>query len=192
MADSSSTSADAAASEVPAQKMFLRSKINPEFQVEIGPSVINCCNILKNVTEHTDNSDAVEVDMTQKQLERFIDLHNHFPAATATLADKDLEWTNNFFKQMPENEFKELCWKADYLDSQRFLEAAGDLVLAELENMEVPEIQKYLNIVDDYTPEERKAMEEHPLEFFTGVSIQQDEAEKAAAQGGQDAAAAAQ
>uniref|UniRef100_A0A914QJW2 Uncharacterized protein n=1 Tax=Panagrolaimus davidi TaxID=227884 RepID=A0A914QJW2_9BILA len=191
MADTSSTPAvvaDAAAPEVPAQKMFLRSKINPEFQIEIGPSVINCCNILKNVTEHTDNSDAVEVDMTQIQLERFVELHNHFPA-TATLADKDLEWTNNFFKQMPEADFKELCWKADYLDSQRFLEAAGDFVLAELENLEVPEIQKYLNIVDDYTPEERKAMEEHPLEFFTGVSIQQDEVEKAA-QGGQDAAPA--
>uniref|UniRef100_A0AC35GI46 SKP1 component dimerisation domain-containing protein n=1 Tax=Panagrolaimus sp. PS1159 TaxID=55785 RepID=A0AC35GI46_9BILA len=173
MADSSSTPADiadAAAPEVPAQKMFLRSKINPEFQIEIGPSVINC------------------FDMTQIQLERFVELHNHFPA-TATLADKDLEWTNNFFKQMPEADFKELCWKADYLDSQRFLEAAGDFVLSELENKEVPEIQKYLNIVDDYTPEERKAMEEHPLEFFTGVSIQQDEAEKAA-QGGQDAPAA--
>uniref|UniRef100_A0AC34F983 Uncharacterized protein n=1 Tax=Panagrolaimus sp. ES5 TaxID=591445 RepID=A0AC34F983_9BILA len=75
--------------EVAGQKMFLRSKVNPEFQIEIGPSVINCY-------------------------------------------------------------------------------------------MEVPDIQKYLNIVDDYTPEERKAMEEHPLEFFTGVSIQQDEAEQAA------------
>uniref|UniRef100_A0AC35GWM2 Uncharacterized protein n=1 Tax=Panagrolaimus sp. PS1159 TaxID=55785 RepID=A0AC35GWM2_9BILA len=30
------------------------------------------------------------------------------------------------------------------------------------------------------TPEERKAMEEHPLEFFTGVSIQQDEAQQQA------------
>uniref|UniRef100_A0A914PFM5 SKP1 component dimerisation domain-containing protein n=1 Tax=Panagrolaimus davidi TaxID=227884 RepID=A0A914PFM5_9BILA len=79
---------------------------------------------------------------------------------------------------MPENEFKELCWKADYLDSQRFLEAAGDYVMAIMEEMEVKQIQEYLNIVDDYTPEERKAMEEHPLEFFTGVSIQQDETEQ--------------
>uniref|UniRef100_A0A914Q858 Uncharacterized protein n=1 Tax=Panagrolaimus davidi TaxID=227884 RepID=A0A914Q858_9BILA len=56
-------------------------------------------------------------------------------------------------------------------------------------NMEVKQIQEYLNIVDDYTPEERKAMEEHPLEFFTGVSIQQDGAvqqqEAQAAAGGQ-------
>uniref|UniRef100_A0A914QK95 Uncharacterized protein n=1 Tax=Panagrolaimus davidi TaxID=227884 RepID=A0A914QK95_9BILA len=169
------------APEAAEQKMFLRSKINPEFQIEVGSSVINCCNILMNVTEHTDNSDAVEVDMTQKQLvkqlEKFVELHNHFPS-TAKLTDKDLEWTNAFFKEMPENEFKELCWKADYLDSQRFLEAAGDFVMAIMEEMEVPQIQKYLNIVDDYTPEERKAMEEHPLEFFTGVSIQQDEAEQ--------------
>uniref|UniRef100_A0A914PSM3 SKP1 component dimerisation domain-containing protein n=1 Tax=Panagrolaimus davidi TaxID=227884 RepID=A0A914PSM3_9BILA len=105
---------------VPEPKMFLRSKTNPEYQIEI-------------------------------------------------------EWTNAFFKEMPENEFKELCWKADYLDSQRFLEAAGDFVMAIMEEMEVKQIQEYLNIVDDYTPEERKAMEEHPLEFFTGVSIQQDE-----------------
>uniref|UniRef100_A0A914YT34 SKP1 component dimerisation domain-containing protein n=1 Tax=Panagrolaimus superbus TaxID=310955 RepID=A0A914YT34_9BILA len=82
---------------------------------------------------------------------------------------------------MSDEDFKELCWKADYLDSQRFLEAAGDFVLNKLEDMEVKEIQEYLNIVDDYTPEERKAMEEHPLEFFTGVSIQQDEAEGQAA-----------
>uniref|UniRef100_A0A914PU39 Uncharacterized protein n=1 Tax=Panagrolaimus davidi TaxID=227884 RepID=A0A914PU39_9BILA len=105
------------------QKMFLCSKINPEFQIEI-------------------------------------------------------EWTNAFFKELPENEFKELCWKADYLDSQRFLEAAGDYVMTIMEEMEVMQIQEYLNIVDDYTPEERKAMEEHPLEFFTGVSIQQDDAEQ--------------
>uniref|UniRef100_A0A914PL14 SKP1-like protein n=1 Tax=Panagrolaimus davidi TaxID=227884 RepID=A0A914PL14_9BILA len=169
--------ASASAPEVAEPKMFLRSKINPEFQIEVGPSVINCCNILKNVTEHTDNSDAIEVDMTQKQLEKFVELHNHFPS-TAKITDKDLEWTNAFFKEMPESEFKELCWKADYLDSQRFLEAAGDFVMAIMEEMEVKQIQEYLNIVDDYTPEERKAMEEHPLEFFTGVSIQQDEAEQ--------------
>uniref|UniRef100_A0A914YRL4 SKP1-like protein n=1 Tax=Panagrolaimus superbus TaxID=310955 RepID=A0A914YRL4_9BILA len=160
-----------------APKMFLRSKIDPEFQIEVGPSVINCCNILKNVTEHTDNSDAVEVEMSQIQLEKFVELHNHFPAIAA-ITDKDLEWTNAFFKEMSDQDFKELCWKADYLDSQRFLEAAGDFVLNKLEDMEVKDIQEYLNIVDDYTPEERKAMEEHPLEFFTGVSIQQDEAEE--------------
>uniref|UniRef100_A0AC34G4W8 Uncharacterized protein n=1 Tax=Panagrolaimus sp. ES5 TaxID=591445 RepID=A0AC34G4W8_9BILA len=178
MATESTSPVDVAAPEISGQKMFLRSKVNPEFQVEVGPSVINCCNILKNVTEHTDNSDAVEVDMTQTQLEKFVELHNHFPA-TADITDKDLEWTNNFFKEMSDEDFKELCWKADYLDSQRFLEAAGDFVMHKMEDMEVPDIQKYLNIVDDYTAEERKAMEEHPLEFFTGVSIQQDEAEQA-------------
>uniref|UniRef100_A0A914QGE7 Uncharacterized protein n=1 Tax=Panagrolaimus davidi TaxID=227884 RepID=A0A914QGE7_9BILA len=135
----------------------------------------------KMFLQHTDNSDAVEVDMTQKQLEKFVELHNHFPS-TAKITDKDLEWTNAFFKEMPENEFKELCWNTDYLDSQRFLEAAGDFVMTIMEEMEVKQIQEYLNIVDDYTSEERKAMEEHPLEFFTGVSIQQDEAEQQQAQ----------
>uniref|UniRef100_A0AC35GNV2 Uncharacterized protein n=1 Tax=Panagrolaimus sp. PS1159 TaxID=55785 RepID=A0AC35GNV2_9BILA len=78
---------------------------------------------------------------------------------------------------MSENEFKELCWKADFLDSQRFLEAAGDYVLSKMEEMEVQQIQEYLNIQDDFTLEERKAMEEHPLKFFSGVSIQQDVAD---------------
>uniref|UniRef100_A0AC35F3P0 Uncharacterized protein n=1 Tax=Panagrolaimus sp. PS1159 TaxID=55785 RepID=A0AC35F3P0_9BILA len=153
--------------------MFLRSKTNPEFQIEVGPSVINCCSILQNVTEHTDNSDAVEVNMTQKQLEKFVELHNHFPP-TATIMDKDKEWTNAFFNEMPENEFKELCWKADFLDSQRFLEAAGDFVLS---------------LMDE---KERKAMEEHPLEFFTGVSIQKDDAATPGVEDGETPAAADQ
>uniref|UniRef100_A0AC35FUF6 Uncharacterized protein n=1 Tax=Panagrolaimus sp. PS1159 TaxID=55785 RepID=A0AC35FUF6_9BILA len=173
MASESSNVSDFAAAAD--QKMFLRSKINPEFQTEVGTSVINSCNILKNVTEYTDNSDAVEVDMTQKELEKFVEFHNHF-LSTATVTDKDLQWTNAFFKEMPENEFKEFCWKADYLDSQRFLEAAGDYVLSKMEEMEVQQIQEYLNIQDDFTLEERKAMEKHPLEFFNGVFFQQDDA----------------
>jgi hypothetical protein len=172
-----------APSNVVLQKMFLRSKIDPEFQIEIGPSVINCCNILKNVSDYTDNSDAVEVDMTQKQLELFVELHEHFPP-TAEITDKDLDWTNMFFKQMPDAFFKELCLKADFLDSQRFLEAAGDFVLEEMEEMDVAQIQQYLNIEDDYTPEERAAMEANPLEFFTGLAMQlmeEDEQQQAEA-----------
>ena len=154
-------------------KLTLRSKTDSAFTIEVGSHVIEACSILKNVAEHTDNSDAVEVDMTPKQLEDFVKLHDHFKSKPA--GEKDLEFTNGFFKAMSDAEFKDLCWKADYLDSQRFLEAAGDFVLAKLEELEVKDIQNFLNIVDDYTPDERKAMEEHPLEFFTGVSIQQDE-----------------
>uniref|UniRef100_A0A914Q4T8 SKP1-like protein n=1 Tax=Panagrolaimus davidi TaxID=227884 RepID=A0A914Q4T8_9BILA len=155
-----------------AQKLTIRSSIERNFTIEVDERVINSCTILKNVQEHTNDNGEVEVDMTPKQIEKFVELHNHFATADAP---KDLAWTNNFFAAMPEQEFKELCWKADYLDSQRFLEAAGDFVLNSMENMEVPEIQNYLNVVDDYTPEERRAMEEHPLEFFTGVSIQTDD-----------------
>uniref|UniRef100_A0A914Y939 Uncharacterized protein n=1 Tax=Panagrolaimus superbus TaxID=310955 RepID=A0A914Y939_9BILA len=155
-----------------AHKITLRSSIDPKFSIEVDDRVIQSCTILRNVQEHTNDDGEVDVDMTQRQLQNFVDLHNHFPSADAP---KDLEWTNNFFREMPETEFKELCWKADYLDSQRFLEAAGDFVLNQMENFDVPEIQSYLNVVDDYTPEERRAMEEHPLEFFTGVSIQNDD-----------------
>jgi hypothetical protein len=183
--DSSSSQQDG---ESHIQKMFLRSTVDPGFKIEIGPSVINSCSILKNVTEYTDDSEPVDVDMSQKQLEKFVELHNHFDPSDP-ITKKDIEWTNTFFKQFTEEEFKEFCWKADFLDSQRFLEAAGDFVLSVFEEMEVPDIQRYLNIVDDYTPEERKAMEEHPLEFFTGVSIQKDETEQQQAQEGQSDAA---
>uniref|UniRef100_A0AC35FEM9 Uncharacterized protein n=1 Tax=Panagrolaimus sp. PS1159 TaxID=55785 RepID=A0AC35FEM9_9BILA len=180
MAKTSAIAADAPSNVVP-QKMFLRSKINPKFQIEIGPSVINCCSILKNGLEHTDNSDAVEVDMTQKQLEMFVELHNHFPP-TAEITDKDLDWTNMFFNQMPDAFFKELCWKADVLDSRRFLEAAGDFVMEQMEAMNVAQMQQYFNSEDDYTPEERAAMEANFFEFFTGLAIQQQHAQVVPAQ----------
>lgn len=153
-------------------KLTLRSKIDPLFTIEVDHRVIDSCSILKNVTEHTDNAEAVEVEMTPVQLSKFVELLNHFDGPEAP---KDPEFTTAFFKEFSDAEFKDLCWKADYLDSQRFLEAAGDFVLAKFEDMEVPEIQDYLGIVDDYTPEERKAMEAHPLEFFTGIQLQQDQ-----------------
>uniref|UniRef100_A0AC35EZD6 Uncharacterized protein n=1 Tax=Panagrolaimus sp. PS1159 TaxID=55785 RepID=A0AC35EZD6_9BILA len=103
MAETSAIASGAPSNIVP-QKMFLRSRINPEFQIEVGRS---------------------------KQLEMFVELHNHFPRI-AKNTDKDLDWTNMFFKQMPKAFFKELLWKADFLDSRRFLVAAGDFVLAEL------------------------------------------------------------
>ena len=107
--------------------------------------------------------------MTKKQLEDFVAVHNHYPSAKTP---NDLQFTIKFFKNHSDADFKALAWKADMFDSDRFISSAGDYVMHLMEGMDVAQIQQYLNIVDDYTPEERIAMEEHPLEFFAGIAIQ--------------------
>ena len=165
------------------QKMILRSKIDTDFQIEVDSKVINCCNILKNVTEHTDNSDAVDVDMSKWQLEKFVELHNHFEDPS-NLEEKDLEWSNAFFKAMEDQDFKDFFLKAHQcLGSQRFLKSVEDFILFKFENMEV-EPNGYQNIFNDYTPEEEKAIRESPLYIFNGITIQEEEAALAADVGG--------
>uniref|UniRef100_A0AC34G1M9 Uncharacterized protein n=1 Tax=Panagrolaimus sp. ES5 TaxID=591445 RepID=A0AC34G1M9_9BILA len=148
--------------------IILRSKITPNFTIEVGSRVINSCTILKNVIEHTDNSGFIDVDMNQKQLEKFVDLHNHFDSPSDP---KDPEFTTKIFDTFSGEEFKDFTFKADFLDSQRFLEAAGDYVLNRIEFDDVQKIIEYLELEDDYIPEERKAMEEHPLEFFANIKF---------------------
>ena len=164
----------AAETTVPFEKVILRSLATPGFTIEVGPRIINSCSILKNVTQHTDNSDTIEVEMNQKQLEKFVELHNHFETPDSP---KDPEFTKSIFDSFTDDEFKDFTFKADFLDSQRFLEAAGDYVLNKINDLEVPEIQKYLELIDDFTPDERRALEESPLEFFSGIKFK-DEMEK--------------
>uniref|UniRef100_A0AC34G2A8 BART domain-containing protein n=1 Tax=Panagrolaimus sp. ES5 TaxID=591445 RepID=A0AC34G2A8_9BILA len=154
-----------------AETQTLRSTIDPEFSIEVDERVIKSSLILTNVQANTNDRGEVKVQLNQKCLEKFVQFHNHFPSATAP---KDIEWTNAFFREMPENEFKELCRQADFLDSERFIEAAGDFALCLVEQNDVAGIQRYFDIVDDYTPVERRTMEDHMLEFFTGASIVTD------------------
>ena len=164
-------------------KLQLHSLINPTFYIEVDERVIASSDVLSNlvckffptyfhylihlVSASTSNNAPVDVDMSEKQLKIFVELHEHFPSPDAPA---DTPFTNGIFSQLTDDEYKELCWKANYLDSQRFLEAAGQYALSKMEEFSVPEIQNFLNIIDDYTPEERKAMEEHPLEFFTSAT----------------------
>uniref|UniRef100_A0AC35F3K7 SKP1 component dimerisation domain-containing protein n=1 Tax=Panagrolaimus sp. PS1159 TaxID=55785 RepID=A0AC35F3K7_9BILA len=152
-----------------AQTLILRSTVDPEFTIEVDDRVIKSCSVLKNLQDVTKDKGEVPVEMSQRQLGKFVEFHNHFASVDD---EKDLEYTNAFFEKIPEAELKDLCFKADFLDSQRFLEAVGDFLLHKFENAEVDEIRRYLNVVNDYTPEERQALEDHPLEFFTGISIQ--------------------
>uniref|UniRef100_A0A914YJ03 Uncharacterized protein n=1 Tax=Panagrolaimus superbus TaxID=310955 RepID=A0A914YJ03_9BILA len=126
-----------------AETLVLRSLIDPKFSVEVDGRVIKSCSILQNVQDCTNNDGEVEVNMTQKQIEKFVHLHNHFPSADSP---KDIEWTNNFFREMPENEFKDFCFKADFLDSQRFIEASGDYAVTLIDEFDIDAIQDYFNI----------------------------------------------
>uniref|UniRef100_A0AC35FH54 Uncharacterized protein n=1 Tax=Panagrolaimus sp. PS1159 TaxID=55785 RepID=A0AC35FH54_9BILA len=78
--------------------MLLRSTTNPEFHIEVDPSVINCCTVLRNADQYAHNPDEVEVDMTQMQLEKFVEFHNHFDGTPIT--ETDIAWTDEFFENM--------------------------------------------------------------------------------------------
>uniref|UniRef100_A0AC34G3X7 Uncharacterized protein n=1 Tax=Panagrolaimus sp. ES5 TaxID=591445 RepID=A0AC34G3X7_9BILA len=95
---------------------------------------------------NTNDRGEVKVQLNQKCLEKFVQFHNHFPSATAP---KDIEWTNAFFREMPENEFKELCRQADFLDSQRFIEAAGDFAVSLVEQNDVLSPRSRLAALED-------------------------------------------
>uniref|UniRef100_A0AC34FR79 SKP1 component dimerisation domain-containing protein n=1 Tax=Panagrolaimus sp. ES5 TaxID=591445 RepID=A0AC34FR79_9BILA len=155
------------------KRMFISSSIE-NFKIEVGDKVIEACPILRNVSTFSIDNDPVEVDMSQKQLEKFVELHNHF-AEDDPWDKTDPKWVKEFFFKMSDEEFKKLCWKADYLDSQRFLNNAANYLLIKLEAMTVEEIQEYLNIVNDYTEDEKIAIESGPLKYFINIAVVEEE-----------------
>ena len=166
-------------------QLYLRSTVDRDFTILIDNRVIQSCLILKDVVSkfffqcfifqafHYFSEDIsevpppIEVNLSKKQLEAFVAVHNHYSSAKTP---NDLRFTIKLFKKYTDAEFKELAWKADIFDSDRFTSTAGDFMIHRLKGMNVADIQKFLNIVDDYSPAERKAMKERPMQFFAGAA----------------------
>uniref|UniRef100_A0A914Q693 Uncharacterized protein n=1 Tax=Panagrolaimus davidi TaxID=227884 RepID=A0A914Q693_9BILA len=158
------------------KKIILSSKIE-NFKIQVGPKVIKACSILKNVLKFTNDAESIiEVEMTQKQLEKFIELHEHF-SEDDPWNKKEQYWMKKFFSKMSDEDFKELCWKADYLDSQRFLNNAAFYLLSKLQTMKIADFQQYLNIVNDYSEDEKQAIKDGPFKYFTSIAIEQENLE---------------
>uniref|UniRef100_A0AC34GTC0 Uncharacterized protein n=1 Tax=Panagrolaimus sp. ES5 TaxID=591445 RepID=A0AC34GTC0_9BILA len=137
----------------------------PEFQVEVGVNVINGCRTLKNAVEYCNNVEPITVPLKKNQLETLVKFYQVYQE----IAYGSHQWIHSFFENFTDEELLEFAKTGDYLHSNDIFGAIAIRLSFKLENMSTHDLTQfldYLNIVDDYTPEERILIQENPLKFF--------------------------
>ena len=145
-------------------KITLRATLDSQkFQAPVSQKIIHASTFLSNIIgkltlftcflsfpipETCTEDTTLDVNMTSKQLQQFIDFFEHY---SSTTSPKDTRFENKFFKNLPDAEFFALCKAVDFFDCDRFTEAAADFVVKKLPGMEKEDMQKYFGIVDDFS-----------------------------------------
>ena len=134
--------------------------------------IISKSTLIKGLIEDAGTEDEIPIPNVKKEvLDKIIEYCTHIetnappeiekPLRSAAISDVVSPWFASFI-DLPQAELFDLILAANYLDIKSLLELSTAKVASIIKNKTIPEIRKYFNIENDFTPEEEmQIMEEN-------------------------------
>uniref|UniRef100_A0AC34FEG0 Uncharacterized protein n=1 Tax=Panagrolaimus sp. ES5 TaxID=591445 RepID=A0AC34FEG0_9BILA len=138
------------------------SKDKKEF--EVTDKVMEASTLLKNLCEITDINEGISVECLSDMLSLYIKLIGHYETAILDIHDRNFE--KALFKKITKKQLEEFAKELCYLDSDFFIDTVADEILDQIKKKDVKGITTYLGLKDDFSPEERKKINDNLLEYI--------------------------